>query len=264
MDRPLVKTTQYGPARDACVGPHTGLQRSSWHTMEHTEAATEVPDVLRDDTPALTGGIDPESLVHHKDSLQGWKEQYQGPDIPSISFHNIKSSQHVNLNMRYPPVPPPKVGRPKSTKRIKGADEVQLSRKRAKVQCSACGKFGHNKRAWDCPSKRKGADAAVGGAAAQSTSAATPVPAADEVWQAIPSHLGIVGSPEGQGEKRGREQVRFVRGDGEGWGGGGPCGEGSSSRPAKSAKPDTVSKPVKKKATVAKVAAKGKKATKKK
>ena len=226
------------------------------------QAATEVPDVLRDDTPALTGGIDPESLVHHKDSLQGWKEQYQGPDIPSISFHNIKSSQHVNLNMRYPPVPPPKVGRPKSTKRIKGADEVQLSRKRAKVQCSACGKFGHNKRAWDCPWKRKGADAAVGGAAAQSASAATPVPAADEVWQAIPSDLGIVGSPEGPGEKRGRatEQVRFVRGDGEGWGGGGPRGEGSSSRPRKSAKTTTV----KKKAKVDKVAAKGKKESKKK
>ena len=130
MDPPLVRSGQYGPARDACVGPHTGLQRSSWHTMELTEGATTVPD--------------------------------------------------------------------------------------------------------------------------------------DEVWQAIPSHLGIVGSPEGQGEKRGREQVRFVRGDGEGWGGGGPCGEGSSSRPIKSAKTTTVSKPVKKKATVAKVAAKGKKAIKKK
>ena len=72
----------------------------------------------------------------------------------------------------------------------------------------------------------------------------------------------LVGSPEGQGEKRGRatEQVRFVRGDGEGWGGGGPRGEGASSRPRKSAKTTTV----KKKAKVAKVAAKGKKAIKKK
>ena len=63
MDRQLVKTTQYGPARDACVGPHTGLQRSSWHTMERTEAATEVPDILRDDSDVSLPGSQPEPVL---------------------------------------------------------------------------------------------------------------------------------------------------------------------------------------------------------
>lgn len=76
---------------------------------------------------ALTAKIPVLSLVHYKDSMAGWRDQYSGVDMPVLSFNNIKTSQFIDENVRYPPVVAPKTGRPKSTRRFKSAEEVALT-----------------------------------------------------------------------------------------------------------------------------------------
>ena len=97
---------------------------------------------------AMQLGEDPYDLLHYKDTTAAWREQYRVDD--PIDFPVITSDDYDFSNndgdvpiLQYPPVPPPKVGRPKKKGRIKSAMELYNERKRAVPLCSACGKAGH-------------------------------------------------------------------------------------------------------------------------
>ena len=70
---------------------------------------------------ALELGIAGSSLFHYKDTTSCWQEQYaEDAEWPPIFFdQNARADPQV----RYPPLPVAKVGRPKGTKRIRRHDE---------------------------------------------------------------------------------------------------------------------------------------------
>ena len=87
-------------------------------------------------------------LLHYKDTTAAWREQYRVDD--PIEFPVITSDDYDFSNndgdvpiLQYPPVPLPKVGRPKKKGRIKSAVELSKQRQRAVPLCSACGNAGH-------------------------------------------------------------------------------------------------------------------------
>ena len=97
---------------------------------------------------AIQLGEDPYDLLHYKDTKAAWREQYRVDD--PIDFPVITSDEYDFSNadgevpiLKYPPVPPPKVGRPKKKGRIKSAVELSKQRQRAVPLCSACGNAGH-------------------------------------------------------------------------------------------------------------------------
>ena len=69
-------------------------------------------------------------------------EETDGRTFGVVTPDQYRKSDFDN-NLQYPPVPPPKVGRPKKAGRIKGGKEKARERKRALPLCSACGKAGH-------------------------------------------------------------------------------------------------------------------------
>ena len=92
---------------------------------------------------ALSIGVDPCDLVHYLSTTEAWKKQYDLEDeFPVVTPDQYRKSDFDD-NLQYPPVPPPKVGRPKKAGRIKGGKEKARERKRALPLCSACGKAGH-------------------------------------------------------------------------------------------------------------------------
>ena len=73
---------------------------------------------------ALAVGRDVSSLFHYKDTSAAWKEQYSlDVEFPEISYAEAQKNGYADAKARYPPVAPPKVGRPKKNKRIKGHGE---------------------------------------------------------------------------------------------------------------------------------------------
>jgi len=87
-------------------------------------------------------------LLHYKDTTAAWREQYRVDD--PIEFPVITSDDYDFSNndgdvpiLQYPPVPLPKVGRPKKKGRIKSAVELSKQRQRSVPICSACGDAGH-------------------------------------------------------------------------------------------------------------------------
>ena len=94
---------------------------------------------------ALHIGRDPCEFVHYLDTTEAWEQQYdQDDEFPVIGPEEYKKAD-FDKNLQYPPVPPPKVGRPKKEGRIKGGKEKAMAweRKRALPVCSACNKAGH-------------------------------------------------------------------------------------------------------------------------
>ena len=73
------------------------------------------------------------SLFHYKDTTSCWKDQYpEGQEWPSITMEECMANDFVDPKVRYPPLPPPKVGRPKNTKRKRSWDEGGPAKKKQK------------------------------------------------------------------------------------------------------------------------------------
>ena len=99
---------------------------------------------------ALTMNIDPYALLHYKDTTAAWQEQYMMSmpvDFPLVTPADYDHAL-IDPELHYPPIPPPKVGRPKKTGRIKSVKES--TRKRGLPVCTSCGELGHNKRNIQC------------------------------------------------------------------------------------------------------------------
>ena len=96
-----------------------------------------------------------EKLFHFKDTTACWQEQYPQDAVwPAIDMESVRGNGHVDPLVRYPPLPAPKVGRPKGTKRVRGHDEDQRASKKRKAtstrKCGKCGEVGHTRA--KCPS----------------------------------------------------------------------------------------------------------------
>ena len=118
-------------------------------------------------------------LLHYKDTTAAWREQYRVDD--PIDFPVITSDDYDFSNadgevpiLKYPPVPPPKVGRPKKKGRIKSAVELSKQRQRSVPVCRACGDAGHISTNRQCrmhpknPARRTNGSAGAGSAGAGS------------------------------------------------------------------------------------------------
>ena len=120
----------------------------------HVSCTCGVPEVkgqpcIHSAKHALAMGKDVSSLFHYKDTSAAWKEQYdQNVESPGISFAEAQANGYADEKARYPPVAPPKVGRPKKNKRIQGHHEKKATSKR---KCGGCGGQGHTKRSRECP-----------------------------------------------------------------------------------------------------------------
>ena len=102
-------------------------------------------------------GMDPYDLLHYKDTTAAWREQYAADFLfPTLSPEDIKEV-NIDKTYEYPPIPPPRVGRPKKAVRIKGSKEMARIRKHALPICSACGNAGHISSNKKCPNRQKGA-----------------------------------------------------------------------------------------------------------
>ena len=102
-------------------------------------------------------GMDPYDLLHYKDTTAAWREQYAADFVfPTLSPEDIKEV-NIDKTYEYPPIPPPRVGRPKKAVRIKGSKEMARIRKHALPICSACGNAGHISSNKKCPNRQKGA-----------------------------------------------------------------------------------------------------------
>ena len=128
---------------------------------------------------AIQLGEDPYDLLHYKDTTAAWREQYRVDD--PIDFPVITSDEYDFSNadgevpiLKYPPVPPPKVGRPKKKGRIKSAVELSKQRQRSVPVCKACGDAGHISTNRQCrmhpknPARRANGSAGAGSAGAGS------------------------------------------------------------------------------------------------
>ena len=84
---------------------------------------------------AMELGLAGSSLFHYKDTTSCWQEQYpEDAEWPEISLHTARENGLSDPKVRYPPLPAPKVGRPKGTKRKRRYDEKEQpagKRKRA-------------------------------------------------------------------------------------------------------------------------------------
>lgn len=106
------------------------------HLIAHAEAA----------------GHEPRELLLHRDTVQGWREQYPLDFefvVPSRQevFANDKMKDGENLLV--PTASRRRRGRPSNKKRKKGVVESGLRKKRKTATCSLCDREGHNKRR--CP-----------------------------------------------------------------------------------------------------------------
>ena len=98
-------------------------------------------------------GIDPYDLLHYKDTTAAWRDQYDEEFVfPTLSSEEIVPNDS-DKDFMYPPVPPPKVGRPKKGGRIKGSKEKALKRKHSLPICSKCGNAGHISSNKQCPER---------------------------------------------------------------------------------------------------------------
>ena len=106
-------------------------------------------------------GMDPYDLLHYKDTTAAWREQYDANFVfPTLSSEDIQDDK-INTDYVYPPIPPPKVGRPKKAVRMKGSKEKARQRKYSLPICGACGNAGHIASNKECPSRKQGASGGV-------------------------------------------------------------------------------------------------------
>ena len=102
-------------------------------------------------------GMDPYDLLHYNHTTAAWRQQYD----PEFVFLTLSSEDIredcMDKNCEYPPIPPPKVGRPKKAVRIKGSKEKAQNRKNSLPICSACGNAGHIASNKKCPHRQQGA-----------------------------------------------------------------------------------------------------------
>ena len=102
-------------------------------------------------------GMDPDDLLHYKDTTAAWREQYDADFVfPTLSSEDIDDDK-INTDYVYPPIPPPKVGRPKKAVRMKGSKEKARKRKYSLPICGACGNAGHIASNKECPNRKQGA-----------------------------------------------------------------------------------------------------------
>jgi len=102
-------------------------------------------------------GMDPYDLLHYKDTTAAWREQYDANFVfPTLSSEDIHDDK-INTDYVYPPIPPPKVGRPKKAVRMKGSKEKARQRKYSLPICGACGNAGHIASNKECPNRKQGA-----------------------------------------------------------------------------------------------------------
>lgn len=79
---------------------------------------------------ALTMNIDPYTRVHYKDTTAAWQEQYMKSmpvDFPLVTPDDYDHAL-IDPDLHYPPIPTPKVGRPKKTGWIKSVKESTCKR----------------------------------------------------------------------------------------------------------------------------------------
>jgi len=132
-----------GDRADADVKCSCGVPRVQGHPCAHNMKH------------ALQIGHPTEKLFHFKDTTACWQEQYpQDAQWPGIDMESVRGNGHVDPLVRYPPLPAPKVGRPKGTKRERRHDEDQRASKKRKTTstrtCGKCGVAGHTRA--KCPS----------------------------------------------------------------------------------------------------------------
>ena len=114
-----------------------------------------VVDVARglDGGGMIEQALDPYDLLHYKDTTAVWRDQYDEEFVfPTLSSEEIVPNDS-DKDFMYPPVPPPKVGRPKKGGRIKGSKEKALKRKHSLPICSKCGNAGHISSNKQCPER---------------------------------------------------------------------------------------------------------------
>ena len=99
--------------------------------------------------------MDPYDLLHYKDTTAAWRQEYDPEFVfPALSSEDFREDC-MDKNCEYPPIPPPKVGRPKKAVRIKGSKEQARIRKHALPICSACGNAGHISSNKKCPNRQQ-------------------------------------------------------------------------------------------------------------
>jgi len=96
--------------------------------------------------------LTPYTHIHWKETTVAWKRAYEGLDWTVLSMVNIDTSDRINPMVQYPPVVPPKCGRPVRVRRIMGAEEAgrKQMRVRAVPHCGACQTWGHTSRSKSC------------------------------------------------------------------------------------------------------------------
>ena len=137
----------YMPGQATCS---VGGRRRCWHKQGAVSCTCGAPRTdgfpcVHNVKHALHIGRDPCDFVHYLDTTEAWEHQYdQDDEFPVIGPEQYDKAD-FDKNLQYPPVPPPKVGRPKKEGRIKGGKEKAMAseRKRALPVCSACNKAGH-------------------------------------------------------------------------------------------------------------------------
>ena len=152
------KVQKFYTARNTGAGGHTTKVGRAGTTSQYVNV------VCRDDPECAysvkASWFEDRSEKHREDAAVGWVvEEYsphtcQGGAPPKKVSKNKGPSEESNVDLlvRYPPLPPPKVGRPKGTKRVRAHSEDKRDDKQQNTtgrRCGQCKQPGHTKRT--CP-----------------------------------------------------------------------------------------------------------------